>query len=138
MRVLSALSLVLVLMTAPAMAQEADMPWQATVSGQIDAMRAGNSAAALELAGAGFKANYTDPDRFLADIERAGYAPIASARSYVLGNFREIGPDRVVQAVTFTGTDQSIHEAVYDLVNEPDTGWRVRSVVMRKRAAIAI
>lgn len=36
------------------------------------------------------------------------------------------------------GTDQALHEAVYQLVDEPGEGWRVQGVIMRREAGIGI
>lgn len=120
------------LIAGPALAQPEERPWEATVTGQIEALRSGDAAGALNLAGAAFQENYEDPERFVSDVERSGYGPIIGSRSYSLGTFREIGPDTVAQAVNLVGPDGRLYEAVYQLVNEPETGWRVHGVVMRR------
>lgn len=118
-------------------AQELDNPWRATVDGQIEAFRTGDAETALEFAGAGFKATYTDAERFLADVERAGYGPIVASRSHSFGDFREVG-DEVVQIVNLVGPDRSLYEAIYRLKNEPDEGWRVQAVVMRRAQGLGV
>jgi|SRR5215217_8825528 len=113
-------------------------PWQETVAAQIEALQEGEAEVALALAGASFRAGYTDPQRFLADIERAGYAPIIASRTYSFGTFRETDGGLVLQVVTLTSADQSLYEAVYELIEEPDQGWRVRGVVLRKLPGLGV
>ncbi len=126
------------LVAAPVVAQETETPWQDAVTGQIQAFRAGDAEAALEFAGAGFKATYDDAERFLADIERAGYGPIVSSRSHSFGTFQQFGETAVIQIVNFVGPDQSLFEAAYRLADEPGEGWRVQAVVLREREGIGI
>jgi hypothetical protein len=127
-----------VVLASSVLAQEAADPWRETVTGQIEAFRAGDAAGALELAGAGFKSNYEDPDVFMADIERAGYGPILTSRSHSFGEFRSLADGGVIQVVNLVGPDQSLYEAVYQLADEPGEGWRVQSVVMRKAEGLGI
>lgn len=117
---------------------EEPMPWQETVTAQIVALQDGEAEAALALAGESFRAGYADPERFLADIERAGYGPIIAARTYSFGTFRETENGLVLQIVNLTGGDQSLYEAVYEMVDEPGQGWRVRGVVLRKLPGLGV
>lgn len=127
-----------VLAINPLMAQETETPWREAVDEQIAAFRSGDAELALEFAGAAFKMTYKDPERFLADVEKAGYAPIVSSRTHSFGSFREIGETDVIQVVNLVGPDQSLYEAAYQLRNEPDEGWRVQGVVMRKTEGMGI
>ena len=113
-------------------------PWQETVAAQIAALQEGEAEVALALAGARFREGYADPQRFLADIERAGYGPIIAARTHRFGTFRETEGGLVLQVVTLTGPDQSLYEAIYELIEEPDQGWRVRGVVLRKLPGLGV
>lgn len=122
----------------PMMAQEAESPWRAVVTGQIEAFRSGDAEAALEFAGATFKSTYSDADRFLADVERSGYGPIIESRSHSFGVFREVGETGIVQVVNLVGPDQRLYEAVYQLREEPGEGWRVQGVVLRQSEGIGI
>lgn len=126
-----------ILALSPAWAQEAEMPWRDAVDGQIEAFRSGDAEAALEFAGAAFKATYDDAERFLADVNRAGYAPIVASRSHSYGSFREVD-DQVIQIVNLVGPDRSLYEAIYRLEDEPGEGWRVQAVVMRKAQGMGI
>lgn len=138
MRLAMALAFLAFLVAAPVVAQKADQPWQAVVTGQIEAFRAGDGAAALELAGAGFKARYSDPTRFYDDLLRSGYRPIVESRSHSFGEATEVSDTAVLQVVRFVGPDQGLYEALYQLANEPGVGWRVQGVMLRKEAGVGI
>lgn len=112
-------------------AQEA-APWQATVTGQIEALHSGNAEIALSLAGDAFRQTYTDPERFLADVKRSGYGPIVEARSHSFGTYEKTESGVVMQVVKLVGPDLDLYEAVYQLMDEPGQGWRVLGVVLRK------
>ena len=132
------LALAMLALAAPALGQAEDAPWQGVITQQIEAFRAGDGAAALELAGAGFKAQFKDPDVFYAAIVGSGYGPIVQSRSHSFGEFNVISEKQVTQVVRFVGPDQGLYEALYQLVDEPDAGWRVQGVVMRKQDGVAI
>ena len=139
MRVLMIWMMLLVALVSPVLAQENDSAWKASVTGQIEALRDGDGAAALEFAAAGFRTQFAEqPEAFYAAILASGYAAIAASRSHSFGNFEEVSETTVLQVVSFVGPDQELYEAVYQLANEPDEGWRVQSVVLRKQAGIAI
>jgi len=113
-------------------------PWQASVTGQIEALHSGAAEAALSFAGSGFRDVYDDPQQFLSDIKRSGYGPIVDARSHSFGKFEKTDGGLVLQVVTLVGADQSLYEAVYEMVEEPDVGWRVRGVVLRKVPGLGV
>tara|TARA_R110002124_G_scaffold36451_16_gene117502 strand:- start:4944 stop:5360 length:417 start_codon:yes stop_codon:yes gene_type:complete len=138
MRIILALTLVLALL-APAAAQDETAPWQATVTGQIEAFRARDSAAALALAGAGFRAQFDGkPDAFYAAVLATGYEPVVQSRSHSFGDFAMVSATVVAQVVLLVGPDQGLYEALYQLENEPDAGWRVLGVMLRKQKGVAI
>jgi hypothetical protein len=114
-----------------ALPQEAT-PWQATVTGQIEALQNGDAEIALGLAGGAFREVYADPERFLADVKRSGYGPIVEARSYSFGSYEKTESGVVLQVVKLVGPGLDLYEAVYQLMDEPDQGWRVLGVVLRK------
>ena len=138
MRMMVGLALMILALVAPTLAQEGDTPWQATVTAQIEAFRASDGAAALEMAGQAFKAQFEDPDLFVAAIAASGYGPIVTSRSHSFGTFERVNETRVLQVVRFVGPDQSLYEAVYELGDEPDVGWRVLGVALRKQAGIGV
>lgn len=114
-----------------AQAQEAT-PWRTVVDQQIEALQGGEAETALGLASAAFREMYSDPERFLADVARSGYAPIIASRSHSFGTFETAKDGTVLQVVKLIGPDQSLYEAVYQMMDEPDAGWRVQGVVLRK------
>ena len=138
MRVLLSV-LLSVLMCVPLAAQEEDTAWRDTVTGQIVALRGGDGAAALSFAGAAFRANYqADPQRFVDDIARSGYGPIGQSRSHSFGAYRELAPGAVLQVVEFIDKDGRVWEAIYQLVDERDEGWRIQGVALRSTEGLGI
>lgn len=136
MRAITGLVLGLMLAAPTLGQQQSETPWQDVVTAQIEALRLGDGAAALALAGKPFQDTYSDPGKFFSDIVAAGYAPIVQSVSHSFGVFRQIGPDHVAQEVRFFGADDVLFEAVYDMVEEPGRGWTVHGVVLRRAAAI--
>lgn len=111
--------------------------WQTVISDQINAFRAGNAEAALELAGSGFKRTYQDPMRFMNDVTAMGYEPILRSVSHSFGEFRPLSDSVVLQVVQVIGSDQGYYEALYQLGMEAD-GWRIIGVALSAKSGVAI
>lgn len=138
MRVLLALAMMIALLL-PAGAQDDPAPWQATVTGQIEAFRAQDGVAALSFASAGFRTQFEgQPEAFYAAILATGYQPIVDSRSHSFGDFNKVSDTIVVQVVKLVGPDQGLYEALYQLGNEPDEGWRVLGVALKKEEGVGI
>lgn len=128
-------------MLSPAWAQdvEAELAWRETVTGQIEALRDDDGVRALSYAGAVFRANYqANPQQFAQDVARSGYGPIGESRSHSFGDFRELAPGVVLQAVEFVDAKGRVWEAVYQLADERDEGWRVQGVMLRSTPGLGI
>lgn len=139
MRMMMALAMLLAALVAPGAAQDDPAPWRAVVSGQIAAFRAQDGAAALGFAGQGFRMQFGEaPEMFDEAIVAAGYGAIGESRSHSFGEFNRISETAVLQVVEFVGADQRLYEAVYQLADEPDEGWRVQGVVLRRTAGLGI
>ena len=139
MRALLAVAMMLIGLLAPAMAQDDAAPWQASMTGQIEAFRAHDGAAALTFAGQGFRAQFEGhPEAFYAAIVASGYQAIVDSRSHSFGEFERISETAVLQVVKFVGPDQGLYEALYQLADEPDEGWRVVGVALRREAGVGI
>ncbi|MBU1306893.1 MAG: DUF4864 domain-containing protein [Alphaproteobacteria bacterium] len=139
MRLFLALAMMMTALLHPVLAQEDGTPWQAAVSGQIAALQAGDAAAALDFAGEGFRTQFAaQPEAFLAAVEASGYGPIVRSRSHSFGSFERVSETVVAQVVKLVGPDQALYEALYQLVDEPDIGWHVLGVALRKQPGIGI
>jgi len=138
MRIFLALALLLALLS-PSAAQDTAPPWQAVVSGQIEAFRAQDGAAALALAGSGFRLQFAgQPEAFYAAILASGYQPVVQSRSHTFGDFTRLSDSVVAQVVRLVGPDQGLYEALYQLQDEAGLGWRVVGVVLRKEEGVGI
>ncbi len=138
MRLWVAMAVMLVGLVAPVYAQD-DTPWQATITGQVEAFRAEDGAAALSFAGKGFRAQFEgQPEAFYAAIIASGYEAIVSSRSHSFGEFNKVDELTVMQVVNFVGRDQGLYSALYQLADEPGEGWRVQGVVLRREAGVGI
>lgn len=138
MRLWLVLMMMLAALAAPVYAQD-DVPWQATVTGQIEAFRAEDGAAALRFAGEGFRLQFDgQPEAFYAAIIASGYEAIVDSRSHSFGEFNRVSETTVLQVVDFVGPDQGLYSALYQLADEPGEGWRVQGVVLRREAGVGI
>ena len=138
MRILLALAMMVALLV-PVAAQDEAAPWQTTVTGQIEAFRSGDGAAALTFAAKGFRTQFEgQPDAFYAAIIATGYQPIVDSRSHSFGEFNKVSDTIVMQVVRFVGPDQGLYEALYQLGDEPDEGWRVLGVALKKEQGVGI
>lgn len=132
--------LVLLLIGAPARAQEADVSpvgWQAVITGQIMAFRNHDAPAALHFAGAGFQQRFDDPSAFVLAILASGYAPIVESRSHSFGSYRMLTPDQVLQEVRFVDSKQGLYQAIYQVMRET-AGWRIQGVQLVKTPGIGV
>jgi hypothetical protein len=119
-----------------AAAQE-DAPWQATVTGQIEAFRAHDAAGAFGYASAPFHRSFPTAEAFFLAIIGSGYGPIMESRSHSFGEYQVLADDSVLQEVELVGTDQSLYGAIYQLGEEAD-GWRVMGVQLTKQPGMGI
>lgn len=121
----------------PAPDQAAIAAWQGVISAQILAFRTHDAPGALKFASAEFHKTFTDPEQFYRAIIGSGYQPIADSRDESFGPYELVAADTVIQDVKLTGTDQTVYEAIYQLIREPD-GWRVAGVQLMKTQAIGV
>ena len=125
------------LLVAPSQAQDDIMAaeWQAVITGQVEAFRVHDAPAALSFAATSFKQNFPDPAAFEQAIRDWGYGAIMDSRTHSFGPYQQVNEGIVLQAVRFTGPDQVLYEAIYQLNKEPE-GWRVGGVQLMKTAGM--
>lgn len=125
------------LLAAPALAQpgaEATLPagdWAAirrAVTGQREALVAGDGAAAHAYAAPGIVAQFPTPASFLAMIRRR-YAALLEARSAELLDGAVIGGD-VVQPLRLVMPDGTVLVALYTMQRQHDGAWRIAGCVI--------
>ena len=125
------------LLVAPSQAQDDIMAaeWQAVITGQVEAFRVHDAPAALSFAATSFKQSFPDPAAFEQAIRDWGYEAIMDSRTHSFGPYQQVNESVVLQAVRFTGPDQVLYEAIYQLNKEPE-GWRVGGVQLMKTAGM--
>lgn len=121
----------------PAPEVVSETPWQDAITNQIQAFRDHDAPVAFSYAGAAFQVNFPSAEDFFIAIINGGYAPIMESKSHSFGKYQMIGEVGVIQEVRFTGNDQAIYGAIYQMTKEPE-GWRVQGVQMFKEAGVAI
>jgi hypothetical protein len=137
---LSVLVILAGLLAQPANTQEIEphpSAWQAVISGQIEAFRAGEDATALFYAGKFFRSAYTSPANFVRAIRLQGYEAIIESVGHTFGNYELVTDTSVLQIVDFQGGDLHVYRALYQLGLE-DEGWRVQGVMLREMPGVNI
>lgn len=111
--------------------------WQAVITGQIEAFRAGEDAMALFYAGRRFRYSYADPASFVAWIRSSGYGPLIDSLAHAFGAYDRLGERAALQLVRLDGSDMHSYEALFELGLEPE-GWRVHAVTLREVPGVNI
>lgn len=123
--------LVSLVLTFPAFAGDADVKSaQDSISAQLQALRAGDNAAAYGYAAPNVKRIFPTLDIFMGMVS-GGYKPVYRAQSFAFGKSKEMSPTSIVQQVMIVGPDGKDYEAVYTLELQPDGVWRITGVSLR-------
>lgn len=133
-------ALVLLLMVGMARAEDAAQPmqpWQDVITSQVEAFRAHDAPGAFQYAAAPFQTAFPSAEAFFVTIIGSGYGPIMDSTAHSFGQFTQLDPKAVAQAVIFTGKDLSRYEAIYVLTEE-EKGWRVSGVQLVKTPGLSI
>ena len=98
------------------------------ISGQIDAFRRDDGAAAFAYASPMIRSIFRTPDAFV-EMVRRGYMPVYRPRRVDFGPVTdELGAP--TQRVDVVGPDGSLWTALYAMERQPDGTWRISSVVL--------
>lgn len=115
----------------PALAGDAEIKAaQGSISGQLQAFRAGNDAVAYGYAAPNVKRIFPSLDTFM-NMVTGAYKPVHKPQSFSFGKFQEMSPTAIVQQVIIVGADGKDYEAVYTLELQPDGVWRITGVSLR-------
>ena len=87
-------------------------PWQAAITGQVEAFRTRNATAAFGYAAAAFHTAFPSAEAFFSAIIGSGYAPIMESRSHSFGRFEKQGDKTLYTARVrhWTVEDREAHE----------------------------
>lgn len=127
----AALVIVGLLMAVPADAGDAEIKAaQGTISGQLQAFRAGDDATAYGFAAPNVKRIFPTLETFMGMVT-GGYRPVHKPQSFDFGKSQEMSPTSIIQQVIIVGADGKDYEAVYTLELQPDGVWRITGVSLR-------
>ena len=107
----------------PAVDQEAI---RGIISGQIEAFRRDDGAAAYGYASPSIQGLFPTVDQFMGMV-RNGYMPVYRPRSVTFGAI-EASPAGPMQKVFLTGPDGRNWVAIYSLERQPDGSWKINGV----------
>jgi hypothetical protein len=101
---------------------------EATISGQIEAFRRDDGAAAFAYAAPRIRAQFGDPDTFMAMV-RGGYAAVYRPQHLRFLALRMNG-DEPTQEVLIIGPDGLPYFALYMMERQADGSWRIGGVAL--------
>lgn len=115
----------------PALAGDAEVKAaQGSISGQLQAFRAGDNATAYGYAAPNVKRIFPTLEAFMGMVT-GGYKPVHRPQSFDFGKSREMSSNAIAQQVLIVGPDGKDYEAVYTLELQPDGIWRISGVSLR-------
>lgn len=109
---------------------------QSIISGQIDAFRNDDGAAAYDFASPMIRTMFPTIDDFMAMV-RNGYMPVYRPQSFTFGPLVD-SPRGPVQRVFITGPDGASYVAEYVFQRQPDGSWKINGVTLVKDASPTI
>lgn len=105
---------------------------QSVITKQIEAFLTDDADTAYAFASPSIKSLFPDKDRFFAMV-RKSYQPVYRPGNYAFGRSRVVGNGAAVfQEVLIQGKDGLDWSAVYELLRQPDGGYRINGVQMFK------
>lgn len=100
---------------------------QATITGQIEAFKAGDDAKAYSYAAPNIQLFFPDVQGFMAMVKK-GYQPVWKPQTYDFGPAKEADNGQISQEVFVTGPDGKPWTAIYTLVRGPKGDWLINGV----------
>lgn len=109
---------------------------QTTITGQIEAFKAGDDATAYSYAAPNVKRIFPTLEGFMGMVTGA-YQPVWHPKSYSFGKAEETSGTSIIQHVMVVGPDGKSYEAVYTLERGADGIYRITSVSLRASNALS-
>lgn len=109
---------------------------EAVITGQIEAFRRDDGAAAFAFASPGIQAMFGTAERFM-EVVRGQYRPVYRPRQVEFAE-AEAGDGEAVQAVEVVGPDGSAQRAIYTMRRGADGAWRIAGCVLVRSARLAV
>ena len=98
--------------------------FQSIITGQIEAFRADDGAAAYGYAAPLIRRIFPNPDAFMGMV-RKSYQPVYRPQSYRFGGASFSASGRPIQRVMLVGPDGLSYEAVYTFEQQRDGSWQI-------------
>jgi hypothetical protein len=102
--------------------------FRAMISGQIDAFRRDDGAAAYDYASPMIRGLFPSPDQFMAMVRNA-YQPVYRPREVVFGSVTD-SPGGPLQKVLLTGPDGRRWVAIYTMQQQADGTWKINGCTL--------
>jgi hypothetical protein len=96
---------------------------------QLEAFRRDDGAAAFAFASPGIRAQFRDPETFMAMV-RSGYRPVYRPREVEFRDLVELA-GRLTQRVLLVGPDGVAVVAHYFMQRQPDGSWRIDGCILK-------
>jgi hypothetical protein len=130
-------ALMSLVLSVPATAGEIEiLAAQDTVSGQIEAFRAGDNARAYSFAAPNVVQVFPTLDRFMTMVE-SGYKPVQKPSSFAMGRVKELDASTVVQEVLLVGPDGKDYAATYIVARQSDGSWQITAVSLKQASSLS-
>lgn len=100
---------------------------QQTITGQIEAFKAGDDVKAYSYAAPSIHMYFPSVENFMAMVKK-GYQPVWKPQTYDFGPTKEPGNGQIVQELFVTGPDGKPWTAIYTLIPGPDGNWLINGV----------
>jgi hypothetical protein len=106
---------------------------RAMISGQLEAFRREDGAAAYSFAAPAIQGMFPSVDQFMAMV-RSNYGPVYHPRAVTFGDLYS-SPDGFVQKVYLTGPGGQNWLALYSLERQPDGSWKISGCTLARADA---
>ena len=106
---------------------------RAMISGQLEAFRRDDGAAAYSFATPAIQGMFPSVDQFMAMV-RSNYGPVYHPRAVTFGDLFS-SPDGFVQKVYLTGPGGQNWLALYSLERQPDGSWKISGCTLARADA---
>ncbi|MGO4449996.1 DUF4864 domain-containing protein [Phyllobacterium sp. TAF24] len=122
----------LLLVAAPAAADEPLDTGQSIIKKQITAFLSDDATTAYSFASPGIQGKFINKDVFFDMVKRA-YQPVYRPGNFAFGR-NKVSDSEIMQEVVISGPDGKDWTALYQLTKQPDGSWKINAVRVMQAA----